>query len=75
MALLETMEHLNILVGAISKDLTKVHRGNRTAAQRIRVNTIRLEKVGKWFRKESLDAERGGKLGRPVQKRKKRKKR
>lgn len=66
------MQQLNALAVAISRDLVKVQRGNRTAAQRVRVNTIHLEKVGKKFRKESLNAERGGKLKRrPTKKRRK----
>ena len=62
MALGETSAKLEHLLNALTKDLLKVHRGNKSAAQRVRVGTIRLEKVGKQFRKESVDAERSGKF-------------
>jgi hypothetical protein len=62
MALTDTMAHLTHLLTSISKDLPKVTRGNKTAAQRIRVSTLKLERVGKIFRKESVAALRGGKL-------------
>lgn len=62
MSLAETMSHLNSLLVAITKDLSKVGRGNKTAAQRVRVGTIRLEQIAKRFRKESIASEKGGKL-------------
>ncbi|MBU6384047.1 MAG: hypothetical protein KGR16_07015 [Verrucomicrobia bacterium] len=62
MALSETTAKLESLLSALSKDLLKVYRGNKSAAQRVRVGTIRLEKVGKLFRKESVDAEKTGKF-------------
>lgn len=62
MSLKETMHRLNHLLTTITKDLGKVQRGNRTAAQRVRVGTVRLEKIGKIFRKESIAAEKGGRL-------------
>lgn len=62
MALSDTMNQLNHLITALAKDLTKVHRGNKTAAQRVRTGTIKLEKVGKQFRKESVHAEKAGRL-------------
>ena len=58
MALQDTLHDLQLLVTAVAKDLGKVSRGNRSAAQRVRVGTISLQKVGKLFRKESLQAER-----------------
>jgi len=57
----------NILTG-LAKDLSKVSRGNKAAAQRVRVGTLRLEKVGKQFRKESVAVAR-----KPKKKAKKRK--
>lgn len=62
MSLNETMNKLEHILVGISKDLNKVSRGNRAAAQRVRVSTIRLEKVGKQFRKESVAAEKSGRL-------------
>lgn len=68
MALNETMGKLEFLVTKLTQDLVKVAKGNRAAAQRVRVGTIDLEKVGKQFRKESVAAEK-----KPKKKPKKRK--
>lgn len=62
MALGETLGKLEQLVSVLSKDLSKVYKGNKSAAQRVRVGTLRLEKVGKLFRKESVTAEKSGKF-------------
>ncbi len=62
MALSDTINKLEILLLSIAKDLEKTSRGNKAAAQRVRVGTIRLERVAKIFRKESVAAEKGGKL-------------
>lgn len=55
----ETVGYLGDLISSLTKDLSKVHRGNKAAAQRVRVATIKLEKVGKRFRKESVASEKG----------------
>jgi hypothetical protein len=62
MALKETINNLNEMATAITKDLAKVSRGNKTAAQRVRVGTIRWERIAKLFRKESIDEENVDKL-------------
>jgi hypothetical protein len=62
MSLRDTMNHMQHLLGAVSKDLGKVERGNKAAAQRVRTGTIKLEKVAKLFRKESVAAEKNGQL-------------
>ena len=72
MSLSETMGKLENILMCVVKDLEKVSRGNRAAAQRVRVGTIHLEKVGKQFRKESVAAERGGKLRKKKAKKRKR---
>jgi hypothetical protein len=59
MSLNETVHHLNVLLVSITKDLSKVGRGNKAAAQRVRVGTIRLERIAKQFRKESVASEKG----------------
>ena len=75
MSLNETMNQLSALLMTVTKDLGKVHRGNKAAAQRVRVGTIKLEKIAKRFRKESVDAEKSGKMKRkPPAKKGKRKK-
>jgi hypothetical protein len=71
MSLSETMGKLEHLLVGLAKDLQKVSRGNRAAAQRVRVGTLHMEKVGKQFRKESVAAEKGRKA--PKKKAKKRK--
>jgi len=73
MSLSETMGKLENLLTNLVKDLSKVTKGNRSAAQRVRVGTIRMEKVARQFRKESVDAEKTGKLRKPKKKAKKRK--
>ncbi len=72
MALNETKARLENLLTSLTKDLMKVGRGNKSAAQRVRVGTIRLEKVGKQFRKESVDAEKSGKFRKKKVRKKKR---
>jgi hypothetical protein len=73
MSLSDTMGKLESLLSNLIKDLSKVSKGNRSAAQRVRVATIRMEKVGKQFRKESVNAEKSGKLRKTKKKPKKRK--
>lgn len=58
MALADTTGKLENILEGLAKDLNKVGRGNKSAAQRVRVGTIKLEKVAKLFRKESVDAEK-----------------
>ncbi len=62
MSLKETMQELNGLLEKVLKDLSKVTRGNKAASQRVRTGTIKLEKVAKRFRKESISAEKSGKF-------------
>jgi len=79
MSLAETMNDLNSLLAAITKDLVKVGRGNKAASQRVRVGTIHLEQIAKKFRKESIASEKSGKLKKKfsskMQQKKKKKKR
>lgn len=74
MSLAETMGKLENLLVNLTKDLGKVTKGNKSAAQRVRVGTLRLEKVGKQFRKESVSAEKAGRSRKAKKKIKKRKK-
>lgn len=57
-ALNDTIGELSELIKEIGVDLGKAHRGNKSAAQRVRVFTIDLEKVSKKYRKESVAAEK-----------------
>jgi len=74
MALTDTMNQMSHLLAALEKDLIKVQRGNKAAAQRVRIGTIRLSKIGKGFRKESMQAEKTGKFKKKALKRPKVKK-
>lgn len=58
MALKETHKHLRDLLTHITSDLEKAENGNKAAAQRVRTGTVRLEKVAKLFRKESIKNEK-----------------
>lgn len=46
------------LMLSILSDLDKAELGNKAAAQRVRVNTIRLERVAKDYRKHSVISHR-----------------
>ncbi len=75
MSFSDTISKLESLLLTVAKDLEKAGRGNKAAAQRVRVGTIRLERIAKIFRKESVAAEKGGKMKRkPVSKGKQAKK-
>lgn len=66
----ETVGKMESLLCALTKDLLKASRGNKSAAQRVRVGTIQLEKIGKQFRKESVHAEKAKKPKKKAKKRK-----
>ncbi|OGN55832.1 MAG: hypothetical protein A3D96_04580 [Chlamydiae bacterium RIFCSPHIGHO2_12_FULL_44_59] len=70
MSLMDTMGKLEQVLGRIAGDLIKVRKGNKSAAQRVRVGTLSLEKIGKQFRKESVSAEKIGRSRKPKKKRK-----
>jgi phage-related minor tail protein len=74
MALVDTMNQMTHLLEDLSKDLIKVQRGNKAAAQRVRMGTIKLTKIGKGFRKESMLAEKSGRFKKKTVKRAKSKK-
>jgi hypothetical protein len=74
MALVDTMNQMTNLLTELGKDLVKVQKGNKAAAQRVRIGTIKLTKVGKGFRKESMLAEKSGRFKQKVSKRPKVKK-
>jgi hypothetical protein len=59
MALKETTKHLRDLLSHITHDLEKADGGNKAASQRVRTATVKLEKVAKLYRKESIKAEKG----------------
>lgn len=60
MSLHDTVKHMRELLASISVDLEKAAAGNKAASQRVRTGTIRLEKMAKVYRKESIHAEKTG---------------
>ena len=70
MALKNTTNQLKQLLDAIVSDVAKAEGGNKAAAQRVRTGTIKLEKVAKLYRKESIADEKKNK-GKPKKAKKK----
>lgn len=60
MALKDTVKEMNDLLNGLVADLEKAERGNKAASQRVRTGTVRLEKVAKRYRKESIAIEKRG---------------
>ncbi len=60
MGLKETTTHMRNLLEEILHDLSKAQEGNKTASQRVRTNSIKLAKVSKAYRKESVAQEKKG---------------
>ncbi|MBN2479511.1 MAG: hypothetical protein JXA94_04715 [Parachlamydiales bacterium] len=54
MALKETIKTMHKLLEEITKDLRKSERNNKAASQRVRTGTIKLAKISKKYRKESV---------------------
>ena len=58
MALKDTIKHMRDLLHHISHDLEKSEGGNKAASQRVRTGTVKLEKIAKSYRKESIKSEK-----------------
>ena len=58
MSFTKSTNQLTDLLENIIKDIPKVHKGNKLAAQRVRCATIKLSKVSKDWRKLSLENEK-----------------
>lgn len=58
MALKDTIKQLKDLLTNITFDLEKADGGNKAASQRVRTGTVKLEKVAKHYRKESIKSEK-----------------
>lgn len=58
MGLKETSNALMKLLEDCEKNLQKAASGNKAAAQRVRTGTIKLEKLSKLYRKESVAMEK-----------------
>lgn len=61
MALKDTVKHLRDLLHKVTHDLEKADKGNKAASQRVRTGTVRMEKVSKLYRKESIKNEKSTK--------------
>lgn len=61
MALKETVNQLQALLEGVTKDLEKGTRGNKAASQRVRTGTVKLEKIAKLYRKQSVASEKTSK--------------
>lgn len=61
MALKDTIKHVRDLLTHITSDLEKAEGGNKAASQRVRTGTVKLEKLAKLYRKESIKSEKGTK--------------
>lgn len=61
MALKDTVKHMRDLLGHITHDLEKADGGNKAASQRVRTGTVKLEKLAKTYRKESIKTEKATK--------------
>ncbi|WP_039360321.1 MULTISPECIES: histone [Candidatus Protochlamydia] len=58
MSLKDTFKNLRELLSNITSDLEKSENGNKAASQRVRTGTVKLEKIAKLFRKESIASEK-----------------
>lgn len=66
MSIKDTYKHLKELVAQITVDLEKSENGNKAASQRVRTGTVKLEKIAKLFRKESIAHEKKTKGQKPA---------
>ncbi len=55
----QIVEFMQNLLSGITIDLEKSTKGNKAASQRVRTGTVKLEKVAKMYRKESILTEKG----------------
>lgn len=68
MALQNTVSHLKELLSNITQDIGKAEGGNKAAAQRVRTQTVKFEKIAKTYRKESISNEKHNKGKKPAKK-------
>lgn len=65
MALKDSIKHMRDLLANIQADLEKADKGNKAASQRVRTGTVKLEKIAKHYRKESVATEKKTKGHKP----------
>ncbi len=61
MSLKDTYKQIRDLLIQITNDLDKAEGGNKAASQRVRTGTVKLEKIAKLYRKESIVSEKKNK--------------
>lgn len=61
MSIKDTYKQLRDLLSNVVSDLEKSENGNKAASQRVRTGTVKLEKLAKLFRKESISFEKKNK--------------
>lgn len=58
MAIKETVKQIRDILSHLQADIEKAEGGNKAASQRVRTGTVKLEKIAKRYRKESIVSER-----------------
>lgn len=64
----DLVHNMREILSRIQADLSKAEGGNKAASQRVRTGTVKLEKLAKRYRKDSIGIERSGKSKRPAKK-------
>jgi hypothetical protein len=64
----DIVQNMRDILSRIQTDLNKAEGGNKAASQRVRTGTVKLEKVAKRYRKESIGAEKHIRSKRPAKK-------
>lgn len=64
----DIVKDMRDILSHIQTDLHKAEGGNKAASQRVRTGTVKLEKIAKRYRKESIGTEKGAKSKRPAKK-------
>ena len=68
MSLQDSIKEVRSLLASLTIDIEKAANGNKAASQRVRTGTVRLEKIAKRYRKESIKAEKSGSFKKPAAK-------
>ncbi len=71
MGLKDTIKSMYKMLEQMCHDLKKSEKGNKAASQRVRTKSIKLSKVSKQYRKESVLEEKNTKKKKPAKRTKK----
>ncbi len=58
MSIAGSIKEMRELIEEILKDLPKAEKGNKSAAQRVRVNTVSFEKASKSYRRDTIEQDK-----------------